>query len=212
MRAIKNYSGNLKKSVGASLKVLLLLGVGCLLASGVTAPYARIHLQEQSAPPPVRKLSEEDRLKLVPVRDLKERTKLSVEMATARLTSAEQYTTASRFDEASAELGLYQALIEDALGFLAGIKDKNNKLRDNYKRLELALRAHVPRIETIRRSTPNEYAPNMRNVADFTRNARSEALNSFYGDTVLRGSQSEHKQGRSTNTNSPSMDPTNKRP
>jgi hypothetical protein len=90
------------------------------------------------------------------------------------------------FDEASSELGNYRAVLEDALLYLSQSQKKGDKLRDSYKRIELALRAHTPRIETIRRSTPQEYAVNIKPLAEFIIEAREEALNSFYGDTVLR--------------------------
>jgi hypothetical protein len=38
----------------------------------------------------------------------------------------------------------------------------------------------------IRRNTPSEYAVWIKEIEDFARNGRTEALNSFYGNTVLR--------------------------
>ncbi|HVF49604.1 MAG TPA: hypothetical protein VNA19_05935, partial [Pyrinomonadaceae bacterium] len=69
-----------------------------------------------------------------------------------------------------------------------------NKIRDLFKRLEMALRKHGPRLETIRRTTPSEESSNVRAVYEFTRRARSEALNSFYGDTVLHEGTSQKEK------------------
>jgi hypothetical protein len=52
--------------------------------------------------------------------------------------------------------------------------------------LELSLRAHGPRLSIIRRSTPSEYAVWIKEIEDFARKGRTEALNSFYGHTVLK--------------------------
>jgi hypothetical protein len=139
-----------------------------------------------SAPPPMKFVSHTERVQLASARDVKARTRASLELAEARLRRAEELTTALSYDAASSELGCYQGLIEDAMNYLEELKTDKGKLRDLFKRLELTLRAHGARIESIRRVTPMEYGINIKVVADYTRNARTEALNSFYGDTVVR--------------------------
>ena len=84
---------------------------------------------------------------------------------------------------------MYHALIENALVFLSTFKRDSNKTRDLYKRLELALRAHGPRLTAMRRTTPLEFAVWIKQVEDFAREGRTEALNSFYGHTVVREPQ-----------------------
>jgi hypothetical protein len=128
--------------------------------------------------------------------DAKDRTKLSLELAEARLAQAEQLTAASRFLEASGALGIYQALVADAIQYLQRngqpVKGKvPNKYRDLFKRVELALRSHGPRLETIRRQTPSEEATTARAVYEYVRQARATALESFYGETVLREGSSQ---------------------
>ena len=96
---------------------------------------------------------------------------------------------------------MYWALIEDMFWFH---EDKANatatRRRDLYKRLELALRAHGPRFSTMRRSTPAEYAVWIKEIEDFARKGRTEALNSFYGHTVLREARrNQRKPGNETN-------------
>jgi len=75
------------------------------------------------------------------------------------------------------------------LEFLSPLSHDSNKTRDMYKRLELALRAHGPRLTSMRRTTPLEYAVWIKEVEDFVRRGRTEALNSFYGQTVVRDGQ-----------------------
>jgi hypothetical protein len=88
--------------------------------------------------------------------------------------------------EASAALGKYWALIEDLFRLLAPLNRDSNKTRDMYKRVEISLRAHGTRLTMIRRITPAEYAVWIKQLEDYARNGRTEALNSFYGHTVVR--------------------------
>ena len=44
------------------------------------------------------------------------------------------------------------------------------------------------RLEAIRRVTPSEYAINVKAICEYAREARDAALNSFYGDTVIKDS------------------------
>jgi hypothetical protein len=109
-----------------------------------------------------------------------------MELATAHLTRAEQLTNESKYDAASTEVGTYNALIENVLDALSSLRRDSDKARDLYKKLEMALRADGPRLTAMRRITPLEFAVWIKKVEDFARNARTEALNSFYGHTVVR--------------------------
>lgn len=173
-----------------SLRRRIVLGCSLLaVAVAFVAPEARAqdgHLPLISAPaPPMKFVSRSERTQLSATRDAKSRTRATIELAEARLARAEQLTAEQNYNAASGELGIYQGLIEDALDFLGDITKNDNKLRDTYKRLELALRTHCMRLEAIRRATPSEYAVHVKAICECARNARSEALNSFYGDTVV---------------------------
>ena len=139
-----------------------------------------------SAPPPMKFVSHSERAQLSSARDVKARTRASLELAELRLQRAEELTAALQYDAASSELGCYQGLMEDAMKYLGEVKSDKGKMRDIFKRVELALRAHGIRIESIRRVTPAEYNVNIKPIAEYTRGARTEALNYFYGDTVVR--------------------------
>lgn len=161
------------------------------------------------APPPMKFVPREDRAQLSAARDTKARTRVSIELAESHLRRAEELSARQRYDAATTELGNYQGLIEDALHFLDTADQNKGKIRDYYKRIELALRTYAPRLESIRRITPAEYAVNVKAVIDYTRDARVEALNSFYGDTVVRG-QTFKENPKSSGDKSPKESPKDK--
>lgn len=140
---------------------------------------------DEVGPPPLKYLPREVRAQLENETKLKDRTKLSVKLADERLTLAEQHTQAERYEAATAELGIYEAIIEDALKTLHSSGPVKNKQRDQYKRLELAIRKHVPRLETMRRYMPAQNGVYAQEALEFAREARTEALNAFFDDTVL---------------------------
>jgi hypothetical protein len=138
-----------------------------------------------SAPPPMKFISSTERGQLSAAHDAKARVKASMDMAESRILRAEQFTVDQRFTAATTELGIYQAIIEDALTFLGQQKVDSNKTRDLYKHLEIQLRGDATRIESIRRVTPSEFAIHVKAIRDFADNARTNALNAFFSDTVL---------------------------
>ena len=142
---------------------------------------------DQTAPPPAKVISREERSQINQAKDEKARIKLSIELAETHLVRVESQTSQQQYEGAAAEAGMYWALIEDALSFMKTVDRKGNKRRDLYKRLELSLRAHGPRWATVRRTTPAEYAVWIKEIEEFARNGRTEALNSFYDNTVIRG-------------------------
>ena len=126
-------------------------------------------------------------------KDTKARLRASLELADAHLTKAETKTSQVNYDEAAAELGQYRAIVEDLFLFLSSLKQDSNKTRDLYKRVELTLRAQGPRLSIIRRTTPAAHAVWIKEIEDFARHGRTEALNSFYGHTVVRDRPIEEK-------------------
>lgn len=142
-----------------------------------------------TAPPPFKTILKEERAQIEQTRDAGKRLKMTIDFSAIHLTNAEQQTTQANYDSAAAEVGMYHALIENALEYLKTFKRDSNKTRDLYKRLELALRGHGPRLTNMRRTTPLEFAVWLKKVEDFAREGRTEALNSFYGHTVVREAQ-----------------------
>ena len=160
-----------------------------------------------TAPPPFKMIVKEERTEIDNTRDPQKRLKTTIGFAGGHLLRAEQHTARENYEAASAEVGMYHALIEDLLKFLSSTKRDNNKTRDLYKRLELALRADGPRLTAMRRTTPLEYAVWIKQVEDFARQGRTEALNSFYGHTVVRDSpksaEKENEKPKETPTPTP---------
>ncbi|HET9479362.1 MAG TPA: hypothetical protein VFO72_08460, partial [Pyrinomonadaceae bacterium] len=140
---------------------LLLLAFVCVPAVNAqdAQPQATPQATPLPAPPPFKMIVKEERDALEQQsRDASKRLKLTIAYAGGHLTRAEQHTARENFEAASAEIGMYHALVESALAFLSTFKRDSNKTRDLYKRLELSLRADGPRLTAMRRVTPLEYA------------------------------------------------------
>lgn len=157
------------------------------MASGVANGQAVI--QDLTTPPPVKVISSAERDQLNASKDVKSRVKLSIGLAEAHLVKAEAQIIDRAYDSALGEAARYWAIIENAFAQLRLLPSSNNKYRDVYKKLELALRAHGPRLSAIRRSMPAEYAVWLKEIEEYARSGRTEALNSFYGETVVRDIQ-----------------------
>jgi hypothetical protein len=178
----------------------LILATTILLLTFVYVP--SVHAQSEqpqpqptplTAPPPLKVIVREERAQLDQTKDQKDRLKLTIDLAVAHLAKAEQLTNQTEYEKAQEEVGMYHALIENSLEVLGALKQDSGKTRDLYKRLELALRAHGPRLTAMRRVTPIEFAVWIKKVEDFARDGRTEALNSFYGHTVLREQKNPEK-------------------
>ncbi len=162
-------------------------------------------VQQFTAPPPLKVISPSDRTQIDSTKDAKSRVRKTIQLAEAHMKTAETHTEKQRYDEAAAALGKYQALIEDSLKFVGTLTRESNRTRDLYKRIELALRAHAPRLISMRRVTPTEYSVWIKDIEEFARSGRTEALNSFYGHTVVRDAKpvdekSTDKQSKGTNS------------
>jgi hypothetical protein len=185
------------KPTGTHLRIsyrVVKLGLLCL-AIYVPALRAQEPAAPQlTAPPPLKIVSREERARIDGADDSKARIRTTIELAELRLAKAEVLTSEHNFEGATGELGKYEALIDDALNYLSPMLRDKNKTRDLYKRLELALRAHGPRLTAIRRGTPLEYAIWIKQLEEFARKGRTEALNSFYGHTVFREPQKKAEE------------------
>ena len=144
------------------------------------------------APPPMRVVSREERSQLN-ARDPKARLRTSVDLAAIRLTRMEEFTSLRKFDQAAEELGGYLGLLDNVRAYLGSMNRDKGSTRDLYRHFEIALRAHIPRLAVMRRTTPAAYAGNLKAAEEYVREARSDALDSFYGHSVLREDQLEKK-------------------
>lgn len=174
----------------SSLARAALYGSLCLSSARSGAGFTTTH-----RPAPLKVVSPDERARINGTDEPKGRIRATIELAELRLAKAEVFTNEDNFEGATGELGKYEALIDDALDYLSPMARDKNKTRDLYKRLELALRAHGPRLTAIRRSTPLEYAVWIKELEEFARKGRTEALNSFYGHTVFREPQKKADEG-----------------
>jgi len=167
----------------SSLWLLLCASLCCAVAARAQQPDVLVPLQ--AAPPPMRYIPDAVRAQLSAARDTKERTRLVIAEMDARIASAEQHTKAEQYDAATAELGIYEAIVADAVTYLQAQRNDGHT-RDLFKLLEQTLYRQEGRIEVMRRNTPPEYVGNVRAAFNYARDTRSTALNAFYGNTVLR--------------------------
>lgn len=145
--------------------------------------------QREDGPPPLRYMPPDVRQRLDGAKDAKARARLSMEIAEERLTLAAQLADQDRFAASTAEIGIYEAVVEDTVRTLHasnGTGRATNKLRDIFKRVEIGLRSHVTRLESIRRALPERHAVYLKDAIDFVRDRRDQALGAFYSDSVIR--------------------------
>jgi hypothetical protein len=141
---------------------------------------------QMPAPPPMRFVSPEERSQLTTAKDPKDRLRTSIELARNRLTRVEDFTSQRKFDQALEELGGYLGLLDDVRAFCGGMNRDKGSTRDLYRKLEIELRAEIPRLAVVRRTTPVAYAGHLKAAEEYVRETRSDALDSFYGHSVLR--------------------------
>ena len=171
--------------------IFLCCSVTALAQEPTSTPEATPQPTPLTAPPPLRTIPKQEHSEIDGASDPKTRVRITLEFADVHLKTAETYTTQSNFEAASHEVGTYHALIQNVLTYMAEMKRDSNKTRDMYKRLEMSLRADGPRLTAMRRTTPLEFAVWIKQVEDFAREGRTEALNSFYGHTVVRDPKDE---------------------
>ncbi len=145
----------------------------------------------QPAPPPMKYVPAAERARIAAVADPKERVRATLALLEERLTRAEGETAANHPDAATADLGVYEALLEDLMLYLKpvgrspdGVK-VNKDTRDLYKRIELTLNRHTARMEAVRRQTPEEYQRDVHDAFQLARDKRSECLDSFLGANLI---------------------------
>lgn len=142
-------------------------------------------IPDDAEPPPLKVISKEEREKLFSETKLKDRTKLSLELMDVRLQKAEQLLSEKKYAEMFKELGRFHALVDNGLAFLSRNNTGRGKVLDSFKRLDIGLRAFLPRLELIRRDLPSNFEFYVRTLIKNVREARSNAVDPLFGNTVL---------------------------
>lgn len=170
-------SGNEKRQLWRkrSAASAVLLSIALLCSTSLLA--------QSEIPPPVSTLPKADRERLEGKPDIKDRTKTAVEMMNFRLANAERHRTSENYDEVFRELGVFQGLVDNTLDLL--LRRTGGKGLDNLKRLEMALRTFIPRLEAIRREIPSEYEGYVDKLMRSVRDARSKATEPMFSDNVV---------------------------
>ncbi len=142
--------------------------------------------QKDTAPPPLKILSKEETRQLNAETDIKKRTKLALDLMEIRLKKAEDLNSQQRFSEMFDELGGFHALVDRSLEFLDRNDNGGGKVLNNFKRMEMSLRAFLPRLELIRRDLPEKYEFYVRELGKSIRKARARAIDPLFSETVVR--------------------------
>jgi hypothetical protein len=141
--------------------------------------------QDDSAPPPLKMLSKTERQQLKDQPKPKDHTNLALGLMDARLRSAEKFSADENYSLMYAELGGFEALMDNALKFLLKATESEGKHLDDLKRFEIGLRRFVPRVETIRRDLPANFDPYLKTLIRDISDAREQAMKPFYSDSVV---------------------------
>lgn len=165
-----------------SIFLLQVIGACLLSTSGAAQPQT----PRLPAPPPLRLVSRSERSQLDEARDAKARLRATITLAEDHLTHAETLTEQKKFDEASAEVGSYLGLIGDLRDYVSKLNHDKTSTRDICRHFEWDVRLHIPRLAVMRRDTPAAYSLYIKDAEDFIKDTRAEALDSFYGHSVLR--------------------------
>jgi hypothetical protein len=145
-------------------------------------PTEQDRIPADAAPPPIKQMSKDERAQLSAAKDVKMRTKLTLELMEARMKAAEQYLPQEQLEMVFRELGGFHALIIDALAYLANSDSNKKRQLDNFKRFEIGLRAFTHRIELIRREMPSQREYYVRLLLREIRDARAKAVEPLFGN------------------------------
>lgn len=188
------------------------------LLAGAQAQDGAPQPQREAGPPPLRYMPHDVRQRLDGAKDAKARARLCIELAEERLARAAQFADSDKYEAATGEIGIYEAIVEDTVRTLhssSGPGKTNNKFRDIFKRVEISLRSHVTRLESIRRVLPERHAVYLKDAIDFVRDRRDQALSAFYSDSVIREShrpESATPEGERATTNAAAQPDPEKKP
>lgn len=141
-------------------------------------------LPEGVVPPPLSVLSEEESDSLEGESNIKKRTKLAIEFMETRITGSEASADKEDYQDALQQLAHFEALMNDTYRYIY-INDYKKSALKNYKRLEIALREFINRLELVRRALPFSHSYHVSELIKSVREVRRKSVDSFYGNTVL---------------------------
>jgi hypothetical protein len=146
---------------------------------------AQVEIPADVAAVPDKTFSESEKKSLDLEKNVKKRTELSINLMESRLHTAELLVQEPKFQSALGEIGVYQGLLEDSFNFLESNDLKNDKVQDNFRKLELVLRKHILRLELIRREMSYKYGWHVQKLMKLVREIRAKAVEPLFSDTVV---------------------------
>ncbi len=186
MAGLLNFIGSKHNKNSFSFYSFLLFTFAFLLLSvSVNAQDESENIPEDLAPPALKIISKEEKSALAGISDVKDRTKLALDLMEARLKKAEALKMQESFSDVLTELGSFQALMDDTLKFLNRNADGRGKVMSTYKRFEMSLRAFMPRLELIRREVPDSYEYHVRKLLRTVRDTRAKAVEPLFSTSVV---------------------------
>jgi hypothetical protein len=141
-----------------------------------------------AAPPPIKAVPTTERNELTSEPTLKDRTKISLEFMDGHIAAAERLSNDHNANGAFKELGMFEALMDESVGYLVKTDTNSNRTLDALRKLEIGLRSFMPRLETIRRILPLNCDDYVRKLMKNLRDARAKAVDPQFSDSVVRTS------------------------
>lgn len=137
------------------------------------------------SPPPLKLIAETTRKQLNAAKDVKERTKLALDLMQSRLTAATAKSEAADYAAMFTELGAFHAIMDDTLAYLDRYSENRGARLNNFKRLEIGLRRMNPQIDLLRRNAPPERERYLFYLSRNVRDARARAVEPQFSNTVI---------------------------
>lgn len=162
--------------------IILLLVFNCLLSAASAQDDDK---PKDLVPPPLAVISKGEKEQLDAQPDVKKRTDLAIELMDARLIKAAELSSKNQYKESLDELGGFKALLRNAFNFLKRNDNGSKKVLNNFKKFEINLRGFMPRLEIIRREMPVKYGYHVQALMKFVREARADAVEPLFDDSVL---------------------------
>ncbi|MBS1792255.1 MAG: hypothetical protein JSS81_00290 [Acidobacteria bacterium] len=185
---MKKLSVTDRRSTAAAV-CQFLLTAGIFLFVLHFAPTAVRAQQDEDPPnaalPPVKVISKDEKSALDAEGDVKQHTKLAIELMEARLKKAETLSNEEAFNAMFNELGGFHALMDDTLKYLDKNDVNRGRVLDTFKRFEMALRSFTPRIELIRRTLPERFEYYVRRLLKSIRTVREKAVEPMFSDSIV---------------------------
>ena len=160
----------------------------CLLFIYFCVPlivFAQDEIPADVAAAPDKTFSDVEKKALDIEKNVKKRTQLSINLMENRLHTAETLVQEPKFQAALNEIGAYQGLLEDSFSFLESSDLKNEKVQDNFRKLEIVLHKHTTRLELIRREMSYKYNWHVQKLMKLVRKIREKAVEPLFSDTVV---------------------------